>query len=136
MKKLIQTRVDSVLNHLWDDVKTRENSYAAAIACFLDLESPEDCIQIQEHFSEDESDVKWVLVLSLWLQERGYDWGSLNGHQFDNSYYLVIGESYRGFDHVCIYKNGELWHDPHPDGTGLVTEELFEFLRKNNEIFQ
>lgn len=136
MKKLIQTRVDSILNDSFDDIKTRENSYATAIACFLDLDNPEDCIQIQEHFAEDENDVKWVLVLSLWLEERGYDWGSLIGHQYDNSYYLVLGLNYLGNEHICIYKNGELWHDPHPDGMGLITEEGFEFIRKNKCYYQ
>jgi hypothetical protein len=136
MKKLLQTRVDSILNHSFDNVKTRDNSYATAIACFLDLDSPEDCIQIQEHFSEDENDIKWVLVLSLWLEERGYDWGSLMTHQYDDSYYLVLGENYMGNTHICIYKNGELWHDPLPGGIGLITEDSFEFIRKNKHYYQ
>lgn len=32
---------------------------------------------------------------------------------------LVSGKSARGFDHATVYRNGELFFDPHPDGTGI-----------------
>lgn len=35
------------------------------------------------------------------------------------TYYEVIGKSPRGYNHVVIYKDGELYHDPHPDGGGV-----------------
>lgn len=28
--------------------------------------------------------------------------------------------------------NGKLYHDPHPDNNGLITEEWFEYLMKKN----
>jgi hypothetical protein len=49
---------------------------------------------------------------------------------YDGSYYLVAGESARGTIHVCIYKNGALWHDPHPDQSGLLEEDMFEYFKK------
>ncbi len=136
MRKLIQTRFGDFDYDQNEAVDTRDNSYATVIACFLNLNSPEDCLQIQEYFTEKENDAVWLLMLGLWLEERGYDWGSLDGHKYDNSYYIVVGESLRGTTHACIYKNGELWHDPHPDNTGLLSEEFYEYVTPLTTIFQ
>lgn len=132
MKKLKQTRVIKPnTDFSFADVKMRENSYATVIACFLDMESAEDCIQIQEHFPDvgSHEDVKWILVFSKWLEDKGYDWGSMEDHVYDNSHYIVLGVSHRGDVHSCIYKNGQLWHDPHPDDSGLDEELLYEYIK-------
>jgi hypothetical protein len=128
MKKLTQTRFATSLT---DAVEERDNCFATVIACFMDLDSPEDAYQVQELYPEDgnQQDARWVLVLSRWLEERGWDWGSMEGHLYDSDYYMVAGTSSRGTMHVCIYKNGELWHDPHPDQDGLLAEELYEYFR-------
>lgn len=34
--------------------------------------------------------------------------------------HLVGGISPRGYMHSVIYENGELWHDPHPEGGGVI----------------
>lgn len=34
--------------------------------------------------------------------------------------HLVAGISPRGHMHSVIYENGELWHDPHPEGGGVI----------------
>lgn len=34
--------------------------------------------------------------------------------------HLVNGISPRGYMHSVIYEDGELWHDPHPDGGGVI----------------
>lgn len=44
-------------------------------------------------------------------------------------YYQVIGKSPRGYMHVVIYCDGELYHDPHPDGGG-VEETYIALLEK------
>jgi hypothetical protein len=111
----------------------RGNCFAAVIASIMDKDSPDDVIQIQEHYSED-----WITILCNWLQERGYEWISLNGHStVKDEFYLVIGKSPRdeSIKHVCIYQNGKLYHDPHPDGRGLLSEDRFELLTqlKTNE---
>lgn len=123
MRKLTQTRL-----HVPGKVKG--NCFPTVIACFMDLESPEDAFQIQEHYNDEDG---WVDKLIRWLFERDWEWGNLNGHQYDDSHYLVIGNTNRSktVKHVCIYRNGKLWHDPHPDGTGLTTETNFEYLIKN-----
>jgi len=134
MKRLTQTRTAPNLS---DPIKERDNCFATVMACFMDLDSPEEVFQVQEHYPEDGNieDARWILTLSRWLDERGWDWGSMEGHLYDGSYYLVAGTSARGNVHVCIYKDGALWHDPHPDRTGLLEEDMFEFFEKK-EILQ
>ncbi|MHA3059942.1 hypothetical protein ACX1N5_03950 [Acinetobacter sp. ANC 4636] len=34
--------------------------------------------------------------------------------------HLVAGISPRGHMHSVIYEHGELWHDPHPEGGGVI----------------
>lgn len=120
MRKLTQTRLHNP--------PTRGNCFPTVIACFLDLESPEDAIQIQEHYDEDD----WNVKLYNWLLEKGWQWSVGDGHLFNDEFYLVSGESPRNskVTHVCIYQNGELYHDPHPDKTGIVTEAHFERIKK------
>jgi len=62
MKKLIQTR----LHNPPDSVG---NCYTAVIASIMDLDSPEDAIQIQEYYNLD----NWTSILLNWLSEREYD---------------------------------------------------------------
>lgn len=127
MKKLIQTRIHKGFENL----KDRGNCYPTVIACFLDLESPEDCIQIQEHYDlVDDKNTEWQTILIDWLKNKGWETGTMKGHLHDNSFYLVTGLSPRGVTHICIYKNGKLYHDPHPTGSGLKTEQWFEYFNK------
>lgn len=43
--------------------------------------------------------------------------------------YQVQGKSPRGYQHVVIYLNGEMAHDPHPEGGGVIPE-YFGFINK------
>jgi hypothetical protein len=123
MKKLIQTR-------LHNPPISKGNCFPTVIACFLDLQSPEDVLQVQEIYSAEGRD--WHDELEQWLKEKGWEKEYINGHLFDDSYYLVSGQSPRNpkVSHVCIYKNGKLYHDPHPDQTGILSEDYFETLEK------
>ena len=124
MKKLQQTR-------LHNPPKVLGNCFPTVIACFLDLNSPEDVIQIQENYKEED----WNSKLQKWLLEKGWEWKKISGHLFDESYYLVIGKTNRGnASHVCIYQNGKLYHDPNPCNEGLLTEDYFEILLEVNKI--
>ncbi|MGH2666067.1 hypothetical protein [Flavobacterium sp.] len=124
MKKLIQTRIHN-------PPITVGNCFPTVIACFMDLDSPEDAFQVQEIYKTDEN---YIDKLLEWLNARGWDLGSLGGHLDTDEYYLVSGKSPRNPDvyHICIYHKGKLWHDPHPDGTGITTEEYFEYLEKTS----
>jgi len=123
MKKLKQTRIHAPPEVLG-------NCFPTVIACFLDLDSPEDVIQIQEKFKEED----WNIQLQTWLKERGWFWRTISGHLYDDSFYMVVGKTNRGANHVCIYKNGKLYHDPNPCNEGLLTEDIFETLIKEAKI--
>lgn len=70
-----------------------------------------------------ESHGLWDKVINWWLASEGYetnfystDW--VKDHP--GVPYLVSGISPRGVQHVVIYQDGKMIHDPHPDG-GDVT---------------
>lgn len=98
----------------------------------MGLDSPEEVLQVQELYDVDED---WNWKLYNWLLERGWEWGGMNEHLYNDEFYIVGGQSPRNPDvnHACIYQNGKLWHDPHPDQTGILTEYSFEYLRKADE---
>lgn len=124
MKKLQQTRIHNPPEILG-------NCFPTVIACFLDLNSPEDVIQIQEKYKEED----WNNQLQEWLLEKGWEWKKINNHLFDDSYYLVIGKTKRGnASHVCIYQNGKLYHDPNPCNEGLITEDYFEVIKEIKKV--
>ena len=123
MRKLKQTR-------LHNPPESIGNCLPTVIACFLDLNSPEDVIQIQEKYK----DKNWNIELYNWLREKGWNWEKIQGHRFDNTYYAVTGQTVRGSSHICIYKNGEIYHDPHPSQSGLITESIFESFTKISKI--
>lgn len=78
----------------------------------------------------------WNKALVMFMQEKGYEYHGLADKQFINSpfytkgidgYVIAAGESPRGLQHAVIYKDGELVHDPHPDGGGVKLEYFFMF---------
>lgn len=123
MKKLQQTRVHNPPEILG-------NCFPTVIACFLDLNSPEDVIQIQEKYQE----INWKVQLQDWLKSKGWIWRRITGHLYDNSFYIVVGQTNRGAKHVCIYQNGKLYHDPNSCNTGLITEDYFEELKEITKV--
>lgn len=38
--------------------------------------------------------------------------------------YQVAGKSPRGYTHVVVYHKGEMLHDPHPEGGGVIPEHI------------
>ncbi|MEG1707107.1 MAG: hypothetical protein RR285_00175 [Acinetobacter sp.] len=51
-----------------------------------------------------EQDINWVIGVSKAIGAR----------------HLVAGISPRGHMHSVIYEDGKLWHDPHPEGGGVI----------------
>jgi len=119
MKKLYQTRIHNPPEVLG-------NCFPTVIACFLNLDSPEDVIQIQEKYLEND----WNVQLQEWLYNKGWIWQTIEGHRYDDSFYTVTGKTNRGANHICIYQNGRLYHDPNPCNSGLLTEDIFETFYK------
>jgi len=123
MIKVIQTKL-----HKPPEIKG--NCFAAVIASFLEC-SITEILPFENFMDYDNSGkTEWVTMAAQFLASKGWDWGSLDGHT--KGYYLVIGNTHRSPEalHVCIYRHGKLWHDPHPDQQGLTTEKHFEYLLK------
>lgn len=91
----------------------------------------------------------WDISLFCWLKKRGWMWRK--AWEFHSAYhggewpleldesmvkdrpYMVIGKTQRfngEVSHVCIFMNGEMIHDPHPDNTGLIRYEGFEVIER------
>lgn len=120
MKKLIQTR-------LHNPPEQFGNCYPTAIACFMDLDSPEDAFQVQELYN---TGVDYMTPFKEWINSQGWSLSKIDGHLMDGRLYLVSGYTERNTYHICIYQSGELWHDPHPSQAGLLNEVEFEIMEK------
>jgi hypothetical protein len=143
MTPVIQTKV--VVKNSKDEIVVHGNCYAAAIASMLDL--PITQVPNIEVFFDTSFDFKWLM--NAWLREKHnmkIEWaeefeifheGFEEGDRYDDAanarrlelsdeIYLAIGPSPRGVSHVCIYQGGEMIHDPHPTGEGLLKVESFQ----------
>lgn len=118
------------------------NCFRAVISTITQIPI-DDIPPIEENMNSD----TWHIELFCWLKNRGWLWRGApefdlyygKGRFFDfmkpemlkDRLYMVVGKTNRFegmIDHICIYKNGELWHDPHPNNTGLTTMEYFEII--------
>jgi hypothetical protein len=72
----------------------------------------------------------WWERLSQWALTRGFELLclTLGAGPPPRGYYLASGPAARGLMHTCVYRGGELAHDPHPDRSGLLSVEDFFFL--------
>jgi hypothetical protein len=103
-----------------DPTQMPGNCLQAALASLLDL--PLDDVP---HFVGDDwatnGERYWSAEWYRWCERRGLSLA--HGRQpAPGEYYLAAGSSPRGVDrsHIAVYRDGQLVHDPHPDGTGLV----------------
>jgi hypothetical protein len=99
------------------------NCLVTCYASYLDLPT-DDCPQFQFLFANKHpGEGWWYEVVELWLTAMGY---TLKHFQHDpffkgctNDYYFAYGMSPRGVMHQVIYKDGKLFHDPHPSRAGV-----------------
>lgn len=151
MTPVTQTKV--VVRNTAGKIVVRGNCYAAAIASLLDLPITE-VPNVEVFFSFWPDSDACHEVMNKWLLLNGYkivdapefkifhddlefrsiliDQGDLltEKEQLKGQYYLVSGPSPRGFDHICIYQDGEMVHDPHPTREGILNLVWFEKLVK------
>jgi hypothetical protein len=118
------------------------NCFAAVISSITDIPI-EHLPLIEETFQRDD----WNVSLFGWLMARHWIWRGAPEFKFlygmgrmpehitpdmvTDRPYLVTGKTERfegQVNHVCIYMNGRLWHDPHPSDAGLTTLEEFEVI--------
>lgn len=121
MIKHIQTKLHSgeVIGNCWPTVIAR------IIGCRIDqVPNFEELFKIP--------DMPWFWILQEWLKSKGFEYVADKPKEFYDTYdgyYFVSGRSPRGnFNHIVIYKNGKMVHDPHPSGDGILTEETYEHL--------
>ncbi|MGN6438517.1 MAG: hypothetical protein ACTHMM_18380 [Agriterribacter sp.] len=145
MIPVTQTKV--VVNKSTGEKVVHGNCYAACIASIMGLPITE-VPNVEVLFDID--DFYWSQVMHTWLNSKGWElytnndfkvfhdehYGVNDGRREDylnscsGKYYLVSGKSPRGVMHMCVYKDGQLVHDPHPTREGVSTCEYFEELIK------
>jgi len=62
----------------------------------------------------------WYLEMMKFVEILGFEMLRWDEEVVLKGYYIVNGKSPRGsFDHVVIFKNGKMVHDPHPSKKGI-----------------
>lgn len=101
------------------------NCFAACVATFLDLpiEQVPHIVELGIHLNgEDDKMAWWALTLGF-MAGHGY-WPTRLDSLADaepGEVVFVGGPSPRGVEHAVLYRDGELWHDPHPSRAGLLS---------------
>jgi hypothetical protein len=125
VKPVIQTKFNS-----------EGNCFAACIASLLECDINEVPFLGKEESWED-----YELRLNDFLKQRyqlfvyvaEYD---LEQYEYffqvdlKDTYYIVGGDAERGHYHAVVYKNGQLAHDPHPSGVGLLNVQTVYLFQK------
>ncbi len=101
------------------------NCFSACLAMMLGLdirEVPNFCDA--QGFDEDPGPA-FMRYAHAWLAGKGWGHITLDApnmvfkRHHSRGYVIASGMTKRGFLHSVIYKDGELWHDPHPDHSGI-----------------
>lgn len=93
-------------------VPTKGNCTQAAIASILEKELDEVPNFVEEEYF-------WTSIKD-YLYARGFKLTEHHKDHVPDGYYLVSGLSPRDVLHMVIYLDGELAHDPHPSGAGIL----------------
>lgn len=97
-------------------------------ASYLDFDV-NSCPQFQFLFGCNKPEGFWDLAVGLWLKCHGYNRVYSRTPPEIEDYYFACGLSPRGIGHMVIYKDGVLFHDPHPSNGG-VEVDYYEYLDK------
>lgn len=114
------------------------NCWAACIASILEL--PLEAVDWSADMTADEIEppgtddvsTEWIERRERKLAALGY-WMSMFSRTPEmvfprEAHYLALGNLANGVGHVCVHRDGQLVHDPHPGVGDLVTIELVGFL--------
>jgi len=106
------------------------NCFSACLASVLDLPLSE--VPNFFEIAPDDRDDWWEAV-RIWLRKRNLgvlpinaDWNIVRS--MPGAYLIVAGMSPRGRLHSTIWFNGEMVHDPHPEGGGIEEPEWVDLL--------
>jgi hypothetical protein len=109
------------------------NCLQAAVASLLDLPLDEVPHFVGDDWASD-GERNWWTELWTWCQARGLRIGAFE--PAPGEYYLGNGPSPRDPErrgHVAVFRDGELVHDPHPNGTGVVEVRTRWVIRPTTE---
>lgn len=97
------------------------NCMQAAVASFLNY----DLTEVPD-FVNDTSNAKEAYGLFFkFFQDIGLGLLRLDPHRYaPKCIYFVIGTTHRNTTHMCLFEEGNLLHDPHPDKSGLVSQDV------------
>ena len=94
----------------------RGNCLQAAIATVM-------AIPLNDAFDATDPAVdpeKWHIEIDQWAAQRGWQIRSQR-HCPSDEYCIAIGSTVRENGlHTVVFRDGQFWHDPHPDRSGLV----------------
>lgn len=111
------------------------NCWAACVASVLEMplsEMPDVEFESTEGMPGDEDVKRFWKKWREWLAERNLGLQRMTlgeGHPFPPGILIVTGQSPRGpWQHSVVYRDGELAHDPHPEGGGVLKVETIDLL--------
>lgn len=104
--------------------------HRTALACIFDKDSPAD---VPHFLADNPSPEVFYQRTDAWLLEQGFrsmaiPWGCADVAQMlehmavraPGIYWILGGVSPRGTNHSVVCCGGQIVHDPHPDGGGVV----------------
>jgi hypothetical protein len=125
-----------VMQTLFHDKDGTGNCFEACLASIFEM----DLKYVPNFHCEN-----WFGKFLEWLKTKGYTtYGSLYDIEIEkysggiDGYFIVVGESPRGKHikggHAVVYKKGKMAHDPHPEGTGVVSIKYVMSIEKEMKI--
>lgn len=107
-----------------DDPKRQGNCLSACVATAvgLSLDEVPHFIEFGIRINGEDDTVSWWSMLLGFMAARGL-WPLELDDPSDadpGEITFVMGMSPRGVCHQVIYRDGSLWHDPHPSGDGVI----------------
>jgi hypothetical protein len=134
MKPIFQTRFGGPN----DPVEKQGNCFAACVASLLNIPLKDADTYLEGLATPGAVETGWWRAFVAWCGER--DLVPLYLTLGDKATpeqcaygkpglrYIACGQSPRGLGHSVVYLDGELEHDPHPQGGGLVSVDAYVVL--------
>lgn len=126
---------------------SRGSCYPTVIACLMDLELNEVPNFHIFYFTDQErqnlftyyknwddvnyDEILWYRMLIIFLASRGFMIKQLSRFELPKGVpYMVTGKSKRDVNHIVIYQDGKMIHDPHPSNDGVIESDnlIYEIL--------
>lgn len=99
---------------------TGGNCLAACIASVLEVSLD----SVPNYISEPDWEERYDDLLSGWgYRLQSLTWDEITSQRLRGCWLIGGGKSPRGIEHAVLIMDGEIVHDPHPEGGGLVEIE-------------